>query len=83
MYWPTPDASHYDSSGDFASADVLTIAAGLATRFTAFKATATPVIYHRSTKTFDTINLITVGNIVGTQRRRTNKDVQAYVSETF
>lgn len=82
MYWPSPDDSHYATNGTFASADVTTVATGFATVLTAFKATSTPVIFHRKTLSFDTITNTSVGIIPGTQRRRTNKVAQSYSTHT-
>jgi hypothetical protein len=82
MYWPSPDDSHFTATGQYASADVTTVATGFATVLTAFKATATPVIFHRKTQTFDTITMTSVGATVGTQRRRTNKVANTYSTHT-
>lgn len=82
MYWPAPDTSHFTLQGTLVSADATTIATGIAAALTAFKATATPVVYHRGPKTSDAVTSVTVGILAGTQRRRTNKDAQAYSSHT-
>ena len=82
MYWPAPDDGHFATTGKFVDADCTTIATGFATALTTFKATATPVVFHRSHLTFDTITNVTVGDIPGTQRRRTNKDTQVYATHT-
>lgn len=82
MYWPSPDDGHFQTSGVYASADVTTVANGFATALTTFKATATPVVFHRKTLTFDTITNTSVGVIPGTQRRRTNKVAQSYATHT-
>ena len=45
---------------------------------TTFLAVAQPVVFHRATLTSDNVIDVKVGDIVGTQRRRTNKDTQTY-----
>lgn len=80
MYWPSPDDSHYATTGKFVDADMATIANGFGTALTTFKATSTPVIYHRASRTFDTVTSCTVGDIPGTQRRRTNKVTNTYAT---
>lgn len=82
MYWPSPDDSHFATTGLYNSADTATVATGFASVLTTFKATATPVVFHRKTLTFDTITNTSVGVIPGTQRRRTNKSAQAYSTHT-
>ncbi len=78
MYWPSPDDSHYTTLGKFVSADCTTISAGFASNMTTFLAVAQPVVFHRATLTSDNVIDVKVGDIVGTQRRRTNKDTQTY-----
>lgn len=78
MYWPSPDDSHYQTNGLLVAADVTTIDTGFGTALTTFKATSTPVIFHRKTLTFDTVINTSTGIIPGTQRRRTNKIPNAY-----
>jgi hypothetical protein len=91
MYWPAPDASHLTASGNLVSADASAIAAGFATRLTTFKTTSAPIILHRGhdkdangnpitpvPSTFDPVTNTSVGVILGTQRRRTNRVLNAY-----
>ena len=80
MYLPSPSANHYNAQGKFIQAEMDTIALDVANALTVMKAEVTPVIAHRSTKTTTPITRVTVGDIPGTQRRRTNKDVQNYAS---
>lgn len=78
MFLPSPSATHYAATGKFVNADCVTIATDFAAALTTMKATITPVIAHRSSLTWDTITRVTVGDIPGTQRRRTNKDPNNY-----
>lgn len=80
MYWVSPDDSHYATTGKFVDADATTINTAFATALTTFKATSTPVIYHRTSHTFDVVTTTTIGDVPGTQRRRTNKVAQTYAS---
>lgn len=83
MYYPSPDDSHYASTGLLVAADAATISNGFGAALTTFKATSTPVIFHRKTLTFDVVLTVTVGVITGSQRRRTNKDNPNYQSHTI
>lgn len=78
MFLPSPDMSHYDNQGKFLAAAAAAVSTAFANGLTTFKATSTPVIYHRAAKTGTNITGVKVGIIVGTQRRRTNKDVNSY-----
>lgn len=80
MYWPGPAGSKLTNTGELASADANTIAAELATALGTFSATSTPVIYHRASKTSTTVTQVTVGLVLGSQRRRTNKVSPSYAS---
>jgi len=94
MYWPAPDATHLLGTGNLASADAAALSTGFSTRLTTFKATSQPVILHRGhdarivggvpeplvPSTFDNIVSVTVGVVLGTQRRRTNRVANSYAS---
>lgn len=80
QYWPSPDDSHFTATGLYVTADVATITNAYGPALTTFKATAQPVIYHRSTKTFDSIIEALGNNVPATQRRRTNKVPVTYSS---
>ena len=80
MYLPPPDAGHFTANGQFDGAMIATISAGFAAALTTFKATAQPVIFHRATLTGTNITAVKFGVIPGTQRRRTNKDLNTYTS---
>lgn len=94
MFWPAPDSGHLTSSGNLVAADATAIAGGFQTRLTTFKATSQPVILHRGhdanhppgtplvASTTDNVVQVSVGVIVGTQRRRTNKVANAYSNAT-
>lgn len=80
MFLPSPDVSHYTANGQFDSAMVSTVSSAFAAGLTTFKATSQPVVFHRDTKTGTNLSGIKIGVIVGTQRRRTNKDLNTYSS---
>lgn len=80
MYWPAPDDSHLTTTGLLASADADTLADGMAGELSTLAGTATPVIFHRALGTFTAITSVTVGQVLGTQRRRTNKVAANYQS---
>lgn len=80
MYLPGPDATHYTANGQFDSTMISTISSAFAAALTTFKATSQPVVFHRSTKTGTNVTAVKFGVIVGTQRRRTNKDLNTYSS---
>lgn len=80
MFLPSVDTSHYTVVGKLSTADMQTVCTGFATILTALAATATPVIYHRSTVSFDVITSVKVPDLPATQRRRTNKDAVVYAS---
>lgn len=73
MFWPAPDSTHLTTTGLLASATAQTIATGWASQLQTMTGTTQPVIFHRKTKTSDSITSVTVGQVLGTQRRRTNK----------
>lgn len=73
MFLPSPDSSHYATTGELTDATATAIASGFASKLTIFRGVATPVIYHRSTKTGTPVERIRVSTTLGTQRRRTNK----------
>jgi hypothetical protein len=94
MYWPAPDATHLLGTGNLVSADASAISAAFAARLITFKATSQPVVLHRGhdlrivggipdplvPSTHDNITSVTVGVVLGTQRRRTNRVQNAYSS---
>jgi hypothetical protein len=83
MFWPAPDSGHLTPTGLLVSADAGTIATAFGNALTTFKATSSPVIWHESTKSVDNITIVSVGIILGTQRRRTNKVQNAYSTKTI
>jgi len=92
MFWPAPDVTHLTGAGQLQSADATTLSNAFAARLTTFKATSQPVVLHRGhdartvggipeplvPSTFDNITTVTIGIILGTQRRRTNRVTNAY-----
>lgn len=92
MFWPAPDAGHLTASGNLVSADATSLSNALATRLTTFKATSQPVILHRGhdadkppgsplvVSTSDNIVNVTIGVVLGSQRRRTNRVANSYTA---
>lgn len=80
MYFPSPDSSHYASTGEFTTAVTDTVSAGFVAALAALAAVSAPVIYHRATKGASGISEVRVGTIPGTQTRRTNKSINVYSS---
>lgn len=79
MFLPSPDSDHYATTGEFAADTAAAVSAGWASAvFAQMSGTITPQIYHRSTFTGTQITGVKVGTIPGTQRRRTNKSLNAY-----
>ena len=83
MYWPMLDSGHVTTAGRVVTADAATFNTAWKTALSTFNGTATPVIYHHKTKTFDAIDEIRTSDLIATQRRRTNRDVAAYAIATF
>lgn len=82
MFLPGPDAGHLSTSGLLIGTDAAAIATAVGAAMTTFKATSQPVIYHTKTKTVDNIITVMVGQVLGTQTRRTNRVFNAYSSAT-
>jgi hypothetical protein len=92
MYWPAPDSTHLLGTGNLNSTDAAAISTGFATRLATFKLTSQPVVLHRGydklndvpvtpvPSTWDNVVSVTVGVVLGTQRRRTNRVANAYAS---
>jgi hypothetical protein len=80
MFLPSPSADHYTNTGRFVGADTDTIAADFAYALGVIRNTVDPVIAHRGTKTTTPITRVTVGDIAGIQRRRSNKVSMTYAS---
>jgi hypothetical protein len=90
MYWPGTDSTHLTGAGNLVSGDASAISSGFATRLTTFKATSFPIVLHRGQdastdpplplipSTWDNVTSTTVGIVLGTQRRRTNRVQNAY-----
>jgi hypothetical protein len=98
MYWPAPDASHLLGTGNLVPADTTAVAASFSSRLTTFKATSQPVVLHRGydahtspggilipakVSTSDNVVSVTVGVILGSQRRRTNRVQNAYAQNSI
>jgi len=73
MYWPAPDDSHLTTTGLLASTDAQSLATDMSSALSSLSAVATPVIFHRGDLTSTDVTEVTVGQVLGDQRRRTNK----------
>lgn len=84
MFWPAPDATHMTATGLLSGTDATTLSNAFGTALTTFKATAAPIMLHRKIHplTFDLVTYVTVGTVLGSQRRRTNKVAAVYASKT-
>jgi hypothetical protein len=94
MYWPAPDGSHQLGTGNLSSTDASAISTGFSTRLSTFKLTSQPIILHRGhdadeplgsplvPSTWDNVVTVTVGVVLGTQRRRTNRVSNSYAATT-
>jgi hypothetical protein len=83
MFLPSPSSDHYATTGKFVDADMVTLASEFGGALATMRGVVTPVIAHRSSHTTTPITRVTIGDIPGTQRRRTNKDAQNYAGNTF
>lgn len=83
MFLPGPDAGHLGTSGLLIGTDATAIATAVGAAMTTLKATSQPVVYHAKTKTVDNIITVMVGQVLATQRRRTNRVFNAYSSATI
>lgn len=80
MFFPGPDVSALTPEGGIDNTTASNLAFDWADALGTFAATITPVIYHRATRTWTPVTSVTVGQVLGTQRRRTNKVLPAYSS---
>lgn len=80
MYWPSPASDGYGANGEFLTPLTTEISGAFRNALAAMAATAEAVIYHRGLHTWDSVTQVRVGSIPGTQRRRTNKVVNNYIS---
>jgi hypothetical protein len=78
LYLPSPDAGHYNDDGTFVDAVCQDTANAFQSAMGDMNGVGPTVVYHRATKTGSIVYNIRVGNIPGTQRRRTNKTPNKY-----
>jgi hypothetical protein len=78
MFLPSPAADTYTAQGEFVQLDLDIISGEFSGALAQLRAVIQPVIAHRSSKTTTPITRVTIGNIPGIQRRRTNKVTQTY-----
>lgn len=80
QYWPSPDAGALSADGLLASTDAQSLATSWAGQLSTMSATSQPVVYHAASRTGTPITEVTVGVVLGQQRRRTNKVANSYAS---
>jgi hypothetical protein len=83
MFMPGPDTGHLGTSGLLPGTDATAISTAVGAAMTTLKATSQPVVYHAKTRTVDNILTVMVGQVLATQRRRTNRVFNAYSSATI
>lgn len=79
-YYPAPDSTHFTNDGVLNAADQASLAQAYADGIGAAAAAVSFGVFHRSTLSITPIIQITVAQITGTQRRRTNKVLPSYAS---
>ena len=82
MFLPSPSADHYTGTGEFIAAELATLADEFSTALATMRGVVQPVIAHRASRTSTPITRVTIGNIAGIQRRRTNKVTQTYAGHS-
>lgn len=82
IYLPAPDSTNLTSDGLLSSTVAGNIADAVADALDTLGDVVTPGIYHRETRTITQILQVTVGQVLGTQRRRTNKVPPNYAVAT-
>lgn len=79
MYLPSPDSNSYANTGEFTADVCAAVSAAWAFNINSDMSSPTfPVVYHRQLHTGTRITGVKVGTIPGTQRRRTNKALNAF-----
>lgn len=83
MFIPAPGAASLTADGLLIVATAASISSGAKTAFGTFNATSQLVIFHRLGAGITPVNGITVGVVLGSQRRRTNKVPPDYQISTL
>lgn len=83
MYWPAPTDSFLTTSGLLLSTTATAVAGFWATELGNMATTSPPVILHRASMDTTPITSVTVGVVLDTQRRRTNKVAPSYASASL
>lgn len=79
MFWPVPDDTHIQTTGQLVSADATTIETNFRSAYATFKLTSVGVVYHKSLHIGDAIVDIEIDLNLKSQRRRTNKAARTVV----
>lgn len=83
VFVPAPDSTHLQANGQLAGADANTIAVGMQGAIQTANAVTQFGIFHKKTLTISSIGQVTVGQVLGSQRRRTNKVPANYQSQNI
>jgi hypothetical protein len=83
MFLPGPAGNFMSATGLLLGGTATSIANAIGTAMTTLKATATPVVYHRASRTVDNITYVAVGQVLGSQTRRTNRVFNSYSTKTI
>lgn len=78
MFLPGPSSAHLSADGLLLGAHALALSQGLAGAWSVMAQLSQPVIYHHATKSATNIIGVAVGNVLGSQSRRTNRVFNAY-----
>lgn len=80
MYFPAPDITHLDDDGLLETTDAQSLATAMASALAVANTTVSWGLFHRGEGNMTPITSVTVGQVLGTQRRRTNKVPDVYSS---
>lgn len=83
MYWPAPTDSYLSTTGLLLSTTASAVATDWATALGTMATTSPPVILHRASMDTTPVTSVTVGVVLDTQRRRTNKVAPSYASASL
>lgn len=82
FYLPGPDDTHLTTTGLFAATDAATVADTVSDAISTMNSTASVGIFHRALNTITPVTAVYVGQVLGDQRRRTNKVSPNYQTST-
>lgn len=80
FYLPAPTIASLTSTGLLSTTVAASLATAAASALNTMASTSAPGVYHRSTISITSVNQVTVAQVLGSQRRRTNKVPPDYSS---